>query len=147
MDVMRSSLARRAAAAAASAALAVAIGAGSALAGGPPGLAFYVDGSWYRTVGTPTDLSGTGAPDSSYDVIYALGSGLANVAESKPGDTDYSGGRWQVLPVTWAMGVMPVQLTSAEAVLEAEADGLLTIGSDPVKQFVCPVIPLQGNAG
>lgn len=146
MDVLRSSLARRATAVAASTALAMAIGAGTALAGGPPAPAFYVDGSWYRTVGTPTDLSGTGAPVSSYDVIYALGSGLANVAEAKPGDTDYNGGRWRVLPVTWAMGVMPVQLTSAEDVLQAEADGLLTIGSEPVKQFVCPVIPLQGNA-
>jgi hypothetical protein len=29
---------------------------------GVTGPAFYVDGSLYRTVGTPTDLSGTGAP-------------------------------------------------------------------------------------
>jgi hypothetical protein len=39
----------------------------SAGVGGP---AFYVDGQVYRTVGTPTNLSGTGAPAHSWDVIY-----------------------------------------------------------------------------
>ena len=53
------------------AALAVA---GSALAagngaGGVTGPAFYVDGVLYRTVNTPTDLSGTGAPAHSFDTI------------------------------------------------------------------------------
>ena len=36
--------------------------AGAAGAGGVTGPSFYVDGTLYRTVGTPTDLSGTGAP-------------------------------------------------------------------------------------
>jgi hypothetical protein len=36
-------------------------------------------------VGTPTDLSGTGAPDSSFDVIYDFGA-RPNVAEAAPGD-------------------------------------------------------------
>ncbi|HEV8490219.1 MAG TPA: hypothetical protein VGQ58_10575 [Candidatus Limnocylindrales bacterium] len=111
-------------------------------AGGPPGLAFYVDGVQFRTVGTPTDLSGTGAPASSFDRIYALGGTLANVAEAKPGDSDYNGGRWMVLPVTWHTD--PVQLTSAEQVLAWEEAGLLTIATSPVKMFVCPVILANG---
>jgi hypothetical protein len=119
------------------------LAAGPVAAGGPPGLAFYVDGTQYRTVGTPTDLSGTGAPASSYDRIYALGGDLANVAEAKPGDRDYNGGRWMVLPVEWH--TTPAQLTSAEQVLAWDEAGLLSIADAPVKQFVCPVIPVGGH--
>ncbi len=136
---------RRIGSALAASALLLTVAASTVSAGGPPGLAFYVDDARYRTVGTPTDLTNTGAPASSFDRIYVLRSGLINVAEAKPGDTDYSGGRWMVLPVTWAQGVTPVQLTSAEAV-EAYADaGWLTIATSPVKEFVCPVIPVQGD--
>ena len=38
-------------------------------AGGVTGPAFYVDGQLYRTVNTPTDLSNTGAPASSFDTL------------------------------------------------------------------------------
>ena len=110
-----------------------------AAAGGPPDLAFYVDGVRYRTIGTPTDLSNTGAPAHSFDRIYALGGALANVAEAKPGDRDYNGGRWMVLPVTWHTSA--VQLTSAEQVLDYSEAGLLSIATTPAKMFVCPVIP------
>ena len=111
-------------------------------AGGPPSLAFYVDGVQYRTVGTPTDFSGTGAPAHSFDRIYGLGHGLANVAEAAPGDRDFNGGRWIVTPVAWRTD--PVQLTSEEQV-QAYADaGMLTI-LDPVAWFECPVIPVGGR--
>jgi hypothetical protein len=132
---------RRLAAAATSAALLVTVAASAVAAGGPPSLSFYVDDVQYRTVGTPTDFSGTGAPASTYDRIYALGDGLINVAEAKPGDGDYNGGRWMVLPITWAEGVTPTQLTSAEEVEAWAEAGLLSIATDPAKQFLCPVIP------
>ncbi|NJD28512.1 MAG: hypothetical protein FIA92_09465 [Chloroflexi bacterium] len=123
--------------------LLVSAGVGTALAGGPPGVGFYVDDQPYRTVGTPTDFSGTGAPASSFDKIYALGSGLMNVAEAKPGDRDFNGGRWMVLPVTW--NVAPMQLTSAEQVEWYAQQGWLTIATTPAKLFECPVIPLGGR--
>jgi hypothetical protein len=122
----------------------LAIGASAVSAGGPPSLAFYVDGERYRTIATPTDLSGTGAPAHSFDRIYALGSDLINVAEAAPGDRDYNGGRWIVLPVTWAPMVSPVQLTSAEQVETYASAGMLTIGA-PVQWFVCPAIPVGGR--
>jgi hypothetical protein len=118
--------------------LLVALVAGSAAAGGPPAVGFYVDGQLYRTVGTPTDFSGTGAPSSSYDRIYALGDGLLNVAEAKPGDRDYNGGRWMVFSVQW--NVAPVQLTSDSQVLAYAADGKLSISTTPAQLFECPVI-------
>lgn len=138
-----SALPRRFATLSAATVLALTVAAGSALAGGPPAPGFYVDGALYRTIGTPTDLSGTGAPASSYDRIYALGGTLINVAEAKPGDRDYNGGRWMVLPVTWAAGVTPVQYTSDAQVLAAADAGLLTIATTPAKQFVCPVIKIH----
>ncbi len=107
-----------------------------AAAGGPPSLAFYVDDVRYRTVGTPTDFSGTGAPASTYDAIYALGNGLVNVAESKPGDRDFNGGRWAVMPITWH--VAPVQYTNAEQITAAANAGDITIGA-PIRWFFCSV--------
>jgi len=121
-------------------ALAVSLIAAPVAAGGPPSVGFYVDGALYRTIGTPTDLSGTGAPRHSFDTIYALGDSLINVAEAKPGDRDYNGGRWMVTAIEWH--TTPTQLTSAEAVLAAEAAGDLSIGG-VVKMFVCPVIKIH----
>jgi hypothetical protein len=130
---------RRLAAAATGAALLISVAASTVAAGGPPKLAFYIDDVRYRTVGTPTDFTNTGAPDSTYDRIYALGAGLANVAEAKPGDTDFNGGRWAVYAVTWAAGVTPVQLTNDHDVLAWEAAGMLSISDSPVKLFFCSV--------
>lgn len=136
---------RRLTAAATGAALLISVAASTVAAGGPPSLAFYVDDVRYRTLGTPTDFSDTGAPDFTFDRIYGLGNGLINVAEAKPGDTDFNGGRWRVLPVTWSPGVTPVQLTNAEQVWAYASAGLLTIAANPVRQFLCPVIPALPN--
>lgn len=119
------------------------VAAGTVAAGGPPGVGFYVDGHLYRTVGTPTDFSGTGAPAHSYDRIFVLGGDLTNVAEAKPGDRDFNGGRWMVTPVDWK-AVTPTQVTDADELIAMEAEGLIAFG-DPVKYFECPVIPLPGN--
>jgi hypothetical protein len=124
--------------------LSLALSASIAAAGqGPPSLSFYVDGVRYRTVGTPTDFSTTGAPDASFEAIYALGGDLINVAEAGPGQPGFRGGRWMVLPVTWH--VAPVQLTSNEQVHAYADAGWLTIGSTPLREFECPVIPVGGS--
>jgi hypothetical protein len=111
-------------------------------AGGPPSVGFYANGDLYRTVGTPTDFSKTGAPAHSFDHIYALGNGLMNVAESAPGDRDFNGGRWMVTPVEWH--TTPVQLTSDTDVNDYAEAGLLTI-LDPIRFFECPVIRIPGR--
>lgn len=118
-------------------------------AGGVTGPAFYVDGDLYRTVGTPTDLTHTGAPDASFDVIYAI-EGQPNVATAAPGDRGYNGGRWRVHGLAIedyaaALAAADVNgsgdLDSAAEVHLAMAEGAATdIGV--VTSFECPVIPL-----
>ena len=143
MRFLDSKLVRRAMLAASTVALLASVGASGVLAGGPPKLSFYIDDVRYRTVGTPTDFTNTGAPASTYDVIYALGSGLINVATAKPGDTDFNGGRWAVYAITW--NVTPVQYTNDADILAAADRGDRTISSSPVKLFFCNVAVVPGS--
>lgn len=119
-------------------------------AGGVTGPAFYVDGELYRTVGTPTYFGNTGAPESSFDVIYAL-PGVQNVAEAKPGDSDYNGGRWRVHAISFddfdaALAAVDSNDSGtfdyAEEVQEALRLGLAD-DDGVVNSFECPVIPLH----
>lgn len=118
---------------------------------GVSGPAFYVDHEVYRTVGTPTDLSGTGAPSVAWDLIYDFGGAQRNVATAAPGDTGYTGGRWQVHALAFPSGYA-VALAAGDAdhdgALDSAAEVAAAIGAGAatdlgvVKQFECPVIPL-----
>lgn len=127
-------------------------------AGGVTGPAFYVDGLLYRTVGTPTDLSGTGAPDRSFDIIYNLGGYQMNVATAAPGDAGFNGGRWQVHAIAYHTSYAATLaahdlnhngvLDSDEEVEAALADPGATGATDLgiVKSFVCPVIKVAASS-
>jgi hypothetical protein len=122
--------------------------------GGVTGAAFYVDGQLYRTVNTPTDLTGTGAPAHSFDTIYSLAGQPFNVATAAPGDRGYNGGRWMVHAIAYNTSYAATvaahdangsgDLDSAAEVQAALADpgpgGATDTGV--VKEFVCPVIKL-----
>jgi hypothetical protein len=122
---------------------------GAAMAG-VSGPAFYVDGVFYRTVGTPTDLSNTGAPEHSFDTIYDI-AGQPNVATAAPGDRDFNGGRWQVhalevLDLDAADTNQSGDLDSAAEVHAAIASGY-AIDHGVVRYFECPVIKVpRGKA-
>jgi hypothetical protein len=129
---------------------------GSAFAGGAGGVtgpSFYVDGQLYRTVGTPTDLSNTGAPAHSFDTIYEFFGLQPNVATAAPGDPGYNGGRWRVHGLRFANYPAAVaafdtngsgNLDSDEEINAALAAGAATdIGV--VKSFVCPAIHVPGS--
>jgi hypothetical protein len=117
---------------------------------GVSGPSFYVDGVLYRTVGTPTDLSGTGAPAHSFDTIYEFFGLQPNVATAAPGDPGFNGGRWAVHGLRFADYQAAVDgydrngsgdLDSDEELGAALAGGAATdIGV--VKWFECPVVPL-----
>jgi hypothetical protein len=128
--------------------LASAVAVGGAQAAGVTGPAFYVDGQLYRTVNTPTDLSNTGAPDSSFDTIYDFGGLQPNVATAAPGDPGFNGGRWRVHALQFSNYDAAVQqfdtngsgdLDSASEVEAALAAGAAT-DAGVVKSFECPVI-------
>ena len=137
-----------AAALAAFAALAMAAG---ALAG-VTGPSIYVDGQLYRTVGTPTDFSATGAPASSFQTIYALAGQPNNVATAAPGDPGFRGGRWQVHAIAYntsraatvaahdanASGDLDSAAEVEAALADAGPGGATDTGV--VKSFECPVI-------
>lgn len=122
-----------------------------ALAGGVSGPAFYVDHQLYRTVATPTDLSGTGAPAQSWDTIYSFGAVQRSVATAAPGDPGFNGGRWQVhavsLTSTYAAALAAGDhdrdgvLDAADEVQAAITAGALVDGG-VVRYFVCTVNPV-----
>ena len=122
--------------------------------GGVSGPAFYVDGVLCRLVGTPTDLSGTGAPAHSFDVIYNLGGVQAhNVATSAPGDPGFNGGRWQVHRVTFPNYAAALtahdtngsgDFDSAAEIEAALADGT-AIDQGVIREFVCTVVRIPGR--
>ena len=133
--------------------MAVAAGVTPASAG-VTGPAFYVDGQVYRTVGTPTDLSGTGAPAHAWDTIYNFGGTQMNVATAAPGDRDYNGGRWMVHALTFPNGYAAALASGdmndngvidSDTELTAAINAGTAIDAGVVKMFVCPVIPLPGG--
>jgi hypothetical protein len=121
--------------------------------GGP---AFYVNGVVYRTVGTPTNFSHTGAPLSSYDTIYEFSGAQLNVATAAPGDPGYNGGRWQVHLLGWNTdyattlaahddnnnGVLDTTAEVMGALADPGPGGAVDLGV--IKSFECPVIPING---
>lgn len=122
---------------------------GTALAKGVTGPAFYVDGELYRTVGTETDFSNTGAPAHSFDIIYDI-EGQPNVATAAPGDSGYNGGRWMVHGISLSGDITPVDangsgdLDSAEEVHAAIMAGIAT-DLGVVRSFECPVIKVPAG--
>ena len=128
----------------------------AAAGAGVTGPAFYVDGQLYRTVNTPTDLSGTGAPAHAWDTIYDFGGNQLNVATAAPGDADYNGGRWQVHALSFPSGyaaALAAGDANASGAIDSDAELALAtaagkaVDTGVVKQFVCPVIKLPKGQG
>ena len=125
-----------------------------AQAAGISGPAFWIDGQLYRTVATPTDLSGTGAPDSTFDAIYSFGGAQRNVAEAKPGDTDFNGGRWQVHQLAFPSGYPAALATgdqngngsidSTDELWLAFGNGTAVDTGVILREFVCTVNRVPG---
>jgi hypothetical protein len=121
---------------------------------GPPHAGFWIDDSIYYTIGTPTaDLPDKGPTDGLYVFLGEEDGGLDGqtpVGESKPGDTDFNGGRWEVTVLTFTDegkavhdpdddGEVNFELTNWEQVQHHIGLGhLAVVGPGP--RFECPVI-------
>ncbi len=129
--------------------------AATAVAGnGPPHLGIYVNGVLYRTVGTPTDFSGTGAPLASFETLYNFGAAQsASVATAAPGDPGFRGGRWQVHAIAFSTSyadTLAAHDSNGSDTLDSAAEVQAAL-NDPgpggatdegvVQLFECPVIP------
>lgn len=121
---------------------------------GPPQPGIYVNGVLYRTVGTPTDFSQTGAPDSSFQTLYKFESGqAASVTTAAPGDPGFRGGRWQVHLIQFntsyadtlaaydsnGSGTLDTAAEVQAALNDSGPAGATDLGI--VKLFECPIIP------
>jgi hypothetical protein len=128
--------------------------AAAAVAGGPPQPGIYVNGVLYRTVGTPTDFSQTGAPDSSFQTLYKFATGQsASVTTAAPGDPGFRGGRWQVHLIQFntsyadtlaaydsnGSGTLDSAAEVQAALNDTGPNGATDLGI--VKLFECPIIP------
>jgi hypothetical protein len=122
---------------------------------GVSGPAFWIDGELYRTVATPTDLSGTGAPESTYDTIYDFGGEQRNVADAKPGDPDFNGGRWIVRELAFPSGYAAAlasgdandngAIDSTAELHRAFVDGTAHDTGKILRRFVCTVNRVPAN--
>jgi len=97
----------------------------------------YVDGTPYRTFGTPARVdSGTGT-----DPIVSFSNfDQGGVALHAPGK-DSHGGRWAVWVATWTDPAEARLVTSFEEVLELEEAQDLTLVRNPDADFRCPILP------
>jgi hypothetical protein len=111
----------------------------TAVQAGPPiADALWADGQLYRTILTPTELPNHGPKDGLF--VFPGLAGQRGVAEAKPGDRDYNGGRWQVYVINVLdESALSGELTSWEEVQMHISNGALEIGGmGPT--FVCPMI-------
>ncbi len=131
------------------------IAAASNGSGGITGPAIYYNGALYRTVATPTHhFAKTGAPDHSFDTIYALSDYQDhNVADAAPGAPNFNGGRWMVVPVSFndydaALAAYDTN-NSGDFDSAAEIEAAVNAGDAtllPVSDsFECPMIPVPPN--
>jgi hypothetical protein len=130
--------------------------AGPATAAGVSGPAFWIDGTLYRTVATPTDLSGTGAPAHTFDAIYSFAGNQRNVAEARPGDRDFNGGRWQVHELAFPDGYAAAlaagdgngngEIDSTDELQAAVDAGTVVDTGRILRSFVCTVNRGPANA-
>jgi hypothetical protein len=111
----------------------------AAQVGPPVSDAIWADGVLYATVATPTSpLPDHGPKDGIFS--FPDEPSQRSVAESKPGDRDYNGGRWDVYVINIVNpGNLPGELTSWEEVQSYINSGDLEITG--TGSLVCPLIP------
>jgi len=104
-----------------------------------PGGCCYYNGGLVRTVVPPAAF-----PSEGRDDFYAVMNGVAmqkGVVAVAQGAADYHGGHWKFHAVAFNAGVTPYLLTSASAVLAAQAAGHVAVTRVPANDFLCPIQP------
>jgi len=106
------------------------------LAKKPRGM-IWADGELFETFGTPTSFD----PDQGPFDILVHGNfkdGVGAIAESKPGDQDFNGGRWNVYDPKEDLGDKYMNADSFE---DLDLNDFQSAG----QYFECPMLPRRGN--
>ena len=102
--------------------------------------AIWADCEIFATNGTNTSFK---PGHGNFDNLYTgttFADGIGSISESKPGDTDYNGGRWHVY--TLKAGVT-TDYSSACSVEDLDLNDF-----EPTDTyFECPLRPMRGNSG
>jgi len=96
-----------------------------------------------RVVRRPRDADQFRPHTDPFDELYAGGNGFNDgvplISESKPGDRDYSGGRWHMNVLK--SGVNPTKYVNACRVEDLD----LADFESTSNYFECPLLPRRGN--
>lgn len=97
----------------------------------------WADGELFATVGTPTQFEPGQGP---FDILFQgnFKDGIGAISESKPGDRDYNGGRWEVWQLKEGVATDYTDVDSADDldINDFEPAGVY---------FECPLRPRRGN--
>jgi hypothetical protein len=98
--------------------------------------AIWADCEPFGTVGTPTDFDPN---HGNFDKLFhgAFKDGFGAISESKPGDQDFNGGRWEVWDPNGGLGDKYADACSYEDLDEADFH-------KTGEYFECPLLPAPG---
>ena len=97
----------------------------------------WSDGMLYESVVTPAVFDGD---KGNYDRLYAASfyDGIGLISESKPGDQDYNGGRWD-------LHVLKEGVMKDYSMAKSDADLDPNDFESAETYFACPLLPRKGN--
>ena len=97
----------------------------------------WSDGKLYESVVTPAVFDGD---KGNYDRLYAgsFYDGIGLISESKPGDQDYNGGRWDLY-------VLKKNVMTDYSMATSDVDLQSEDFESASTYFECPLLPRRGN--
>lgn len=97
----------------------------------------WSDGILFESVVTPAEFDGN---KGNYDRLYvgSFYNEVALISESKPGDQDYNGGRWD-------MYVVKEDVTTDYSMAKSDQDLNPDDFESAGNYFECPLLPRKGN--
>lgn len=105
-----------------------------------PQMQVWAGGELFATVVTPAEFDPESDP---FDELYAGGNGFKDgaplISDSKPGDTDYNGGRWHLNVLKGS--VDPDKYKNATAATELDPNDFDSMDV----YFECPLLPRRGG--
>ena len=104
---------------------------------GRPNTEVWSDGKLFRSVVTPAEFDGD---KGNYDKLYAgsFYDEVGLISESKPGDQDYNGGRWNLY-------VLKDGVTTDYSTANSDGDLNPLDFVSAETYFACPLLPAKGN--